>query len=414
MYTFINAICLSRSIGSQWHEVDLTDILVYDIYVQYSKVYLILHNDILETDVNVDFDSLKIQYSSYNGTLSELLISLGNIALTTVETIPSTEVKYAKYSDAFRSKYKIDIARAGIVTPDSYPVDDMHDLMITRPGFSTDVSLLHSHCLLSVNGFYHMTDADDSKAYVYNGADTMRKGRNNQLGILSFLDVGALTKIKLQKDNIVGQTAESPLSEKIYFSVSEDLDNKSYILVLGGYLVFPETDIFWRNGTHSFALDLNRLRYLERIYEASLYMDMSALGLTSQSFAPDAINVQEVWSDAIIKNYLTLSQSYLVLVDIPYLLTNKIHLRHASLPGMFTAYQNPVYPLIVNDGKVAEYWKVHEDGHWAVSVQDSFYRNYILSQQATTIADNINNHLVPNKPFHHSRGYLLEIAGYHV
>jgi len=109
---------------------------------------------------------------------------------------------------------------------------------------------------------------------------------------------------------------------------------------------------------------------------------------------------------------MTLSQSFLVLVDTPNLVTNKIELRHSQLPGMFTAYQDPVYPLLVNYGKVGEYWKTHEDGYWSVTVQDSFLRNYILSQQPIYHLPNITNNLLPSKPFWHSRGYLLEIAAY--
>ena len=412
MYNLVNSIAISRTIGSQWHEVDLSNASVYDVYSVYSKVYLILQNDALPNEVYVDLDSLRYEFSSYSGTMSELLIELGNRTLVTVDSIPSDTIKVAKYSDAIRSQYKIDVTKIGVVIPENYPESELHDLVITRPKYDTDLSLVHSHCLVSVNGYYHMTDTDGSKAYVNKGADTMRKSGSNHLGMLSFLDIGELTKVKLNPDNILGQTDTSPLSEKIIFSVEEELDDKSYILVLGGYLVFPSDNIFWRNGTHSFTLDLNKLPYLERLYESNNYLDLTDLELTEQTINPDAINIEEVWSDRVIKNYMTLSQSYLVIIDTPNILTNKIHLRHCSMPGMFTAYQDPVYPLMVGHGKVAEYWKVAEDGFWSVTVQDSFYRNYIISNQNSAILENVNNNLVPNKPFYHSRGYLLEISSY--
>jgi len=412
VYTFVNSVCLSRTIGSQWHEVDLSEILVFDIFTTYTKVYLVLSNPVLPDNVYVDMDTLRAEFSSYNGTLNELLIYLDNRSLSTVNSLPSTDIKYAKYSDAIRSGYKVDITKIGVVTPDNYPASELYDLSITRPQYSTDLELIHTHCLVSVNGYYHMTDSDGVKAYVYEGAKTMRKSHLNLLGILSFLDIGQLTKVRLDKDLIVGQTETSPLREKIYFSVPNNLDNKSYMLVLGGYLVFPDGDSFYRNGTHSFVLDLNKLPYLERLFESSLYLDLKDLHLTELDFNPETINVNEAWSDDVIKNYLTLNQSYLVIIDTPNLATNKIHLRHSHLPGMFTAYQDPVYPLIVNYGKAVEYWKTYEDGYWSVTVEDSFFRNYILSQQPTYMNSVVSNNLVPNQPFHHSQGYLLEIAGY--
>lgn len=408
MYSFVNAIGLARSIGSQWHEVDLSNILVFDIFTTYTKVYLVLANPSLPDDVFVDIDILRQEFSSYNGTLNQLLVTLDNRTLATVPALPSTAVKVARYSDATRSNYKIDLTKIGVVTPDNYPASELDDIEITRPLYPTDLSLLHTHCLISVNGYYHLTDTDGERAYVYNAAKTLRQSRCNHVGILSFLDIGALQKVIIDPDNIYPQVPTSSLSERIFFDVSQDLTNKSYLLVLGGYLVFPSENVFWQSGEHTLALDINQLQYPERIQESSLYMDLSALGLTSL----DPIDSVELFSDEIIKNYLTLKESYLVVIDTPNLMTNKIFLRHSHLPGMFTAYQDPTLPLIVNYGKVAEYWKTYEDSFWSVTVNDSFLRNYVLSQQPIYQQPLLNDHLLPHVPYQHSHGYLLEILGY--
>lgn len=412
MYSFVNSVCLSRSIGSQWHEIDLSDILMFDIFTTYSKVYLILSNPNIVGDVFVDLDTQRTEFSSYQGTLSEWLTYLDTRTLPTVPVIPSTVVKSAKYSDAIRSGYKVNLTKIGVVTPDNYPASELHDLVISRPTFSTDLSLIHSHCLVSVNGYYHMTDTDGSKAYVYKGADSQRKSRVNHVGILSFLDIGALTKVKLNKDLIYPQQSTAPLSERIYFDITQDLTNKSVFLILGGYLVFPSENVFWQSGEHTFALDINQIPYPQRIYESSHYLDLTDLGLTDLHINPEAINTDELYSDRVLKNYLTMSQSFLVIVDKPNLITNKIHLRHAHLPGMFTSYQDPTLPLIVNYGKVAEYWKTFEDQHWSVTVEDSFFRNFVLSEQPIYQMQTLNGNMLPNQPFWHSQGHLLEILGY--
>lgn len=408
MYSFVNAVCLARSIGSQWQNVDLSNILVFDIFTTYAKVYLELTHPDIPDAVYVDLDTLRQEFSSFNGTLDDLLIALDNRTLSTVQSLPSTIVKAAKYSDAFRSHYKIDLTKIGVVIPDNYPVDELDDLKITRPLYQTDMSLLHTHCLISVNGYYHLTDTDGEKAFVYNGAKTLRKSRTNQLGILSFLDIGELKKVRLLESNIYPQVETASLQERIYFDVNEDLTNKSYVLVLGGYLVFPSEGVFWQSGEQTFALDIHQLHYPERIQESNLYMDLTALGLSTL----DPIDPVELFSDAILKKYLTLMETYLVIIDTPNLITNKIFLRHSHLPGMFTAYQDPVLPLIVNYGKVAEYWKTQEDGHWSVTVMDSFLRQYILSQQPIYQQLSLSDHLLPHVPYQHSQGYLLEILGY--
>lgn len=412
MYVYVKAVCLSRSIGSQWQELDLSNTLVYDIYAKYTKVYLELSNIVLPNHVYVDFDTLKAEYSGYNDTLNDLLIEIDNRTLPTVAQLPSTVVKYAKYSDVFRSEYKVDITQIGMVVPDNYPQSELHDLVVTRPKYPTDLSLLHSHCLVSVNGYIHMTETDGEKAYVRNGADTMRKSRANHMGITSFLNIGELTKVPLNKDDIVSQADGAPLRERVYFTIDQDVTNKSVILVLGGYMVFPSENVFWQNGDRTFAVDLNHLQYVERIYESDLYIDLNQLELTTNPINEDMVNVDELWSDRVIKEYFTLPQSFLVIVDTPQLTTNQIYLRNCNMPGMFTSYRDPVYPMIANYGKLVEYWKTYEDGHWSVTVQDSFLRNYVISRQDHQQLPNINNNLISSKPFWHSRGYLLEIAGY--
>lgn len=412
MYSFVNAVALSRSIGSQWTEIDLSDILVFDIYTKYTKVYLILSNPDIVGDVYVDMDVLKASYSTYQGTLNELFVELGNITLPTVSELPNLIVKYAKYSDAFRSEYKIDLTNIGTVVPEGYPHADLHDLVLDRPRYTTDMSLLHSHCLVSVNGYVHMTDTDGDKAYVYKGADTMRQSRTNQLGILSFLDIGSLTKTLIDPNRIIPQEPLGLLKDKIYFSVDEDLTNKSYILVLGGYLVFPEENVFWRNGDNTFALDINQIPYPERLCESNSYLDLSDLLLTDSPIDPALLNIDEIYSDDVLKRYMTLSQSFLVIVDTPNLVTNKIFLRHSNVPGSFTSYQDPSYPLIANYGKIAEYWKIQEGNQWSIRVVDSFIRNFVFTNQPIYQLHNVTDQLNPSMPFLMSKGFLLEIAGY--
>lgn len=412
MYSYERALGLSRSIGSQWEEVDLEDKIVFDIFQNYSKVYLVLNNSALVNEVFVDFDVLKPLYSSFNDTLAQLLVTIGNTTLPTVDGLPDTIVKFARYSDAVRVGYKIKPCVAGTALPDNYPAEALIDLKVTRDQYKTDMQLVEDYCLLSVNGYIHSTDANGDAAYVYDGGKTMRKSKLNHLGILSFLDIGKLTKIKIKAADIKPVTVGTALRDKINFTVEENLENKSYILVIGGYMVFPGHDVFWRSGQNGFTLDINRISYKERVFESTKYIDLEPLGLTKSTSGDNVYDVDELFSDEVIRKYMTLSQSFLVLVDVPNLVANKIFVRHSALPGMFTTYQDPTYPLIVNYGKVAEYWKTHEDGHWAVNVQDSYLRNYVASSQRPKEGQVITDNVLASKPFYHSRGYFLELAGY--
>lgn len=414
MYTYVKAVALSRAIGSQWKEIDLSTSPVIEIYRNYTKTYLVLANVSLPDNVYVDLDSLKAEFSAFSGTITQLLSTLGTRTLDTVPSLPTDKVAFVKYSDALRVGYKTTLAKAGMIYPEAYPESELPDLCVERPLHPVDMKLVNDYCLMSVNGYYHWTEATTEKAFVYNGAVTMRKSKINHIGLLNFIDVGKLTKIKIEPSNVQRLDASTPLKDKILFTVPDNLDNKSYVLILGGYIVLPEDGTFWRSGDNSFTLSLQKLDYVERLLESSQYLDLTALGLSHFSMNPDALSVSEIMSDEVIRRYMTLSQSFLVLVDTPNLASNKIHVRHSSLPGMFTTYQKPEYPLIVNYGKVAEYWITEEDGHWALSVQDSFLRNYIVSQQPVKSIQAITGQLLPNQPYYHSRGYFLELIGYKI
>lgn len=412
MYIFVDSVVLKRSIGSQWEHLDTSNIVVSDIFNAFIKTYLILNTDISTTDVYVDLDTLKAEFSSYSGTLNELLVALGTRVLVTTTTIPDTTIKHVRYSDAIRSEYKITPINKGVSTPTNFPKRDLKDIEITRPMYATSMALLHSHCLVSVNGYYHMTDTDGSRVYVDNANTTLQISNNNNVGITSFLDVGALTKVPIDINNIHGDVVSGRLIDKVIFTVPEPLDNKSYLLILGGYMVLVEDGVFWRSGNDSFTLDMNKIPYIERIYESNSSIDLSPLGLSSVSINPDAMAMSELRSDTVIAKYLTLSQSYLVVVDTPVLLSNKIHVRQSNLPGMFTAYQDPTFPLITAYGKLADYWKTYEDNQWSVTVTDSFLRNYIFTFQATHPDALITDNLLPMLPFEHSRAFLLDLQTY--
>lgn len=411
MYTLIKAVVIGRSTGSQWKEMDLSQIFVYDIFNTYREIYLVLSSFFLSVPIYVNMDTLRREYSSYTKTLSELISELGNRTLETVDELPNTKVVHCKYSDAIRAGYKVNITRIGEVVPPGYPADDIHDLVITRPKYDTDLAMIHNYCLVTVNGFIHNTDTDGMKAFVYNGADTMRKSRVNHLGILSFLDVGKVTKVKLQDSNIYNPDGR-PLKERIYLNIPEAGPGKTVLLSLGGYLVFQEADTFWQLSDTRYALDITRLPMVERYFESNEFIDLSGLELSVSSDNEDLVNVEQFFTDATIHKYFGLSQTFAIVIDTEYLFTEKSVIRNSNLPGMFTVYEDPVDPLFVGYGRMAEYWKVEEDGFWAVNVQDNYYRNYVFTYTADRRRVNVTPNAVPGMTFFHSKAALVQIGAY--
>lgn len=412
MYNLVSALAMSRTIGAQWQTVDLSQTPVYQIYNNFTKVFLTVSNIFVEGNVYIDFDILREEFSAFDGKIDDLFTVIGNRSLETVDKLPNAKVRYSAFSDAFRAGYKVETCIIGQTTPRNPVPSDLKDLKLTRPDFDTNMSLIHSHCLVTVNGFVHRTDTDGKAAYVYDGRASLTKSRHNQLGLISFLDVGALKKVPILPENIYSQETNSKLWTRTYLHINEDLTNKSVILILGGYMVFPEDGIFWQTGDRTFAINFSSFPFIQRFFESEKYLDFSSLGLSKHTQNDEIVSALELMSDDVLKKYLTLSQSFFVIVDTPSLFTNKHYIRDTNMPGMFITNKEPTQPLLTGFGKVSEYWKTEEDGQWSVTVQDSFLQNFTFSTRPTKELKNITPACIPTRTFKHSKGFLLEIGTY--
>ena len=411
MYTYLKSLSLSRGFGGVWSTEDLLHRTLLNIYNATSKFYLTLTEPITGLEVYVDMNELKLEFSTYNNTVEQWLIDIDNRALPTIPTLPNTTIKYAKFSNATQAGYRLSLWKRGYEVSDSTPVDTLTDLKFTRPGFDTYLPLIHTHCLVSIHGLLHNTDTDGKSAYVVDAGKVIQKRGHSHVGMVSFIDIGEVSKVKIQEKDIYRLEEDRPLIDKLVFTTEAPLEGKSYMLSLGGYLVTPEENVFWRSGEKSFTLNLQSLNYLERYLESKDIIDLSSLGIPPSDINKDVVSLEDLSSDQTIKRYLTLSQSFLIIVDTPLLAFNKIHIRTAHVPGRFTSYQDPSYPLVVGYGRIGEYWKTQEAGYWSLSLPDSFYRNFIATQQPTQFIKMVNDHLLSSPPYFLSRGHLLEIAG---
>lgn len=419
MQTLISTTCMDRNakiqsgiMGAVWIHPDLSNVLVLDIYNKYTAIYLTLSITGLANPVYVDFNAVKSQYIGYVGTLTQLLTSLGATALPTIQSLPTTNMRWATYSDAMRAGYKIDTCKIGSSLNTNLIQNQKTDLVLNRPKHNTDMSLVHSHCLVSVNGYYHRTDTDGVSAYIYDGGTSLYKSNMNTVGILSFLDIGAIVKEPISLANIINPTPTTPLKDRIYIKVNTSLLNKTPILVLGGYLVLPQENVWWMISADTWALNPSALPIMERYYESSTHIDLTTLGLDTSTTSPSLVSVAQFMSDTVLRKYLTISQSFIAVINSPNLLSYKTHLRPSAVVGLFTSYQDPTSLLITGYGHSTEYWKRNEGGWWSMSVQESMHRDYTLTykpldQQLTVTPTQVPGSIKPN-----TAGFLLDIGSY--
>lgn len=415
MYIYVKSITLLNSLGSQWRETDIRMLRLNDIFRTFQKVYLVLKTPFSDDEIYVDLNALRLELSSKTTSLGEWLINVYPKTLPTVDSIPSTKIKYVKYSDAYYSGYRAELTKIGYnLNPYNTSKIDLPDIELTRPRYTTDLSLIHTHCLVTVNGLIHLTDTDGKRLFIYDAGKMVRTHSQNHIGIISFLDVGKLEKIKITDEMITRTDNDTPLKDRINIKLPETIDtkDKTVILVLGGYLVFQQNEEFFEVGDNHFVLRVKAIPLIERLLESRPYLDLRTLGLTEELNKPGCLSLDEVYSDIVLRKLLKLSQSHIVILDTKRLIYNRVYLHNTKLPGEFVSHVNPVYPLVVNYGKIVEYWKTYDEGRWSVKVADSYYRNFVYKNTKKLDSGITSSQLIPSKTFFEASGYLLEIGGY--
>lgn len=320
--------------------------------------------------------------------------------------------KHFNYQLANTSGYKFNICKIGFNNYDElayYHKDNFPDMEVTRPNTFTDMDLLHNKCLMSVNGYIYPTEYVGGRLYIPNATKSMLKARTNHVGILSFNKLsGNLKKLPI---NISMVTPEAPytLYEKAIITFDEPI--LSPILVICGYMVFESLEFFYRISDRSFVLRLDRLNYIEKLYELNHCRDIfDELNIPTSINNPSLIDAGVARSDAAIISFLTSFNSFLVNLPINNLHLNKVYLEHSTVPGNFRTEIEPLMPILVGYGKLGEYFKKkNNDTKYTVYLDDAYYNQHLISNGSFTDIKLYNDHRLVGSTYRLTRAYFLDI-----
>lgn len=413
MYIIQKTLGLPVTLSAQWEELDASSTPLSFLFSSYRRFIVVLTDDQRPGEFYVDFEQFRNEYSHYNNTLDVFIQSKGtDYNFTTIPSLPSSTVGYVKYSHAMASGYHAELAKVGYVLPENSPSDMKPDIKLSRPEVETDFQMLYDYCLFSVNGMIHRSDYDGKNVFIKDGGKSCKIAENNQLGIYSFRDVSKLDILPLTDEMIVKPSGFNTLEERVMINLPEGRSVKSFFLVIGGYIVLPHSLSCWIGNEQTIYLDVRNLSMLSRVMESRKLIDLEPLGLSKNTVSPDAINVTELYSDTVIRRWLTLPQSFIVFLDTDNFFHDRKYLRQMRAPGIFTAYQKPEYPLVLDQGRLGEYWRIQEDRYWAVTLTDSFRRNYQHRREIRSRLNDVTDSLAFDTPFYFSQAYLLEMGAY--
>lgn len=409
-YQYQGSLAREKSIDALWSAPNLANVDINTIYSQYKKVYLILSHPALTGTVYLDMEAARPIVGAYIGvkTVSQWLASLGNASLPTTTQVPQTVPKPALYEDAWRAGYNIQPVDRTRSPDAQLPPADKNDLLLTKGNL--DFRQWGRFLLTTVNGYYHRSVGSAEGLYIVDGAKTGRIGNDNQVGLLSFREVGPLRFIPILPDMVYKNSPNQKLANAAFIELPEDFDDKTILLVIGGHLHALDRS-YIKIGAKSLKVDINNFSLPDRILRSWGEIDYSQLGLEQSPNNPKQIAVEDLYSDDVVRAYLTLSQSFIVVLDTPSVYVRKHPVERTGLPGRFispTPFQR--FPLFSEYGKCFDYRALPDHGQTLLACDTAKQLQYTFRTAPWLANRSIDQTTYDARPWHHAQGYQLEIG----
>lgn len=363
MYVLVRSRYRADRRNGRWKDANLANELVTTLSANYGDIYLYIQYPGPGEAITkvLRWDNVVTQLSSVDPsvTVQQWLTAIGNQTLPFESKIPSEDVRLVKYAQAWHCGYSLQpVARQGHVDAGGSSFHK-EDLLMVHPTHSPkDV---YEKALITVNGFFHLCDYTSAGLRIIDGNTTLRKGNDNQVGIYSFEKIGNVKYVPITDSMVSGQNAEAPLWDGTYVTIPEgvDIENKTVLLVTGGYLSILSED-YQRVGSRTWRVRFGAMMFLDRYFDSYYAMDLSSLGLTIDPENPTLFKVDELKNDSVIRKYMTLSQSFLIVVDSPSFFQEYEQVEYLNLPGRFIDSKYDRMPLVGAYGKMLDYHVIKE------------------------------------------------------
>lgn len=363
MYVLVRARYRRDRRDGRWTEADLADEPIGTLSANYGDIYLYIEypgagQPITKALHWINAESLIIGVTP-TLTVQQWLTSLGNKTLPFDKDLPNEKLRLVKYAQAWHSGYNIQAcANDGHIDQD-ISVHYKEDLILTHPKYKPQV--IRDNCLISVNGYFHLTDWTDAGVRIIDGNKTVIRSNDNQIGLYSFETIGKLQFVPITDEMIKSPSDTTPLWDATYLKMPSDIDitNKTVLLVTGGYLNVL-SDVYERINEDTWRLSFGRMMFLNRYIQSVKDMDLTSLGLEVDELSPTLFNAQQLKDDSVIRAYLTLSQTFFVIVDSPSFFQSYEPVQYLNEPGRFIDGKQQQLPLVGAYGRMLDYHIIKE------------------------------------------------------
>lgn len=407
MYQLVNARYRTDRRVGRWVEGDLSAAKAVTLATTHGDIFLYITYAGLAEPKALRFSKVTnlLAGVSADATVQQWLTGLGNRSLPFESTTPTFSPRYVHYIHAWHAGYDIQaIARNGTLGAGGSSFHK-EDLLLRHPKFTPE--WIATQALITVNGYFHLCDHNEDGVRIYGGNHTLRKKNDNQIGIYSFEQVGALRYCPITADMLQRQNDNSAFYDATYITIpdSYDLQNKTVLLVMGGHLqVLDRT--YLRTGERTWRVLVPELMHPDRWFEAGRNLNLDSLNLPVYEPNPSLITVEMLKSDAVVQGYLTLPQSFFVIVDSETFFHEILPLEAASIPQRYLDDRYDKYPVMGAYGKMLDYHVIQEDVFYVYCTSENIRHNYDFAKRRWTREETIDAGRYPADPYRHAEAWL--------
>lgn len=404
MYVAQKAIGVRLGVNKRWENIPLT-VTVQQMFQLYRRVQLELLPDGAVDPVFLDLQELAPTYSQFNDTITALLAQIGNASLPTTAMGIQLNPRKAYYRDAFKAGYRAQPVSQVNMIDLTIPNHMQPNIRLTREGFN-DYQFAFEHMLVSINGYYHQTDADGVNGLmVVDAMKSVVRSDQNQIGLLSFSQMCSLQTLRITDAML---DLSNPVQPVITLPASTS--SKSIVLSFGGVLMFVDGQTLTRVGQTSYKIDLGKMQLVDMYYESINYLDMTSLGLNTAAANNRQIVKDDLITEPVVRAWMKLSQSFVVVLDTPNLYTQHKYLGRSGFPGIYFTHTQPNNPIVLEDGRSPAYWTEYDDKQWRVTLYNNVVGNDLFYTNPAPSWRTVSESHTPGDPARISRAYELEIG----
>lgn len=408
MYQIISAIAKPMGPGSPWTEVSVQNETISSLLSSYTEIYVRMSSPFWTSQRTVVFSALREMFTDTNITFNTFLTNLGNLTIPSVVGLASIQTGIVTFSDAVYAGYKVSRGRYSYNPAFVPEPSDADCAILTKTG--VDARDVHKYCLVNVNGLIHRVDADSKYAYILDAAKSANYCKRNEIGIMSFAKIGALECVTLTEDCIGRMHPNQPMSNQISIKSPVDPKGRVAALVMGGYLFLMDEVSFSRCSHDRFVLDVQNIPIVDRFHESRRSMSMDFLGLDYNGANKAQISKAQLTSDAVMKKWLTCSQSFLVFIDTDNITVTREQLRDSRTYSDYIMSKEPKEPIFFASGQLPVYWKQEDEGKWLVSCGPNREYDYLTGTTPDELVPMPADNCRPYAPQKYRRAYLTHIT----